>query len=590
MAKHTMTKRMFLGILALSAGCVLAACDPIAAVPSNYNTKIVATKDGEIDLDGNNLGSLWDAISSEKNEKVVNNILSEIAEAKFGSYADLLNKSKSEFIEAHKSYFGEDASRASDRYDDFVADINSRISEFFYNEITSSSYADELGRFSEKKFYNKLAYDLYDLADVDPANFKTYFVDRTLTKENAFSSERLNLNAYKVVSTSEAKKHGYIQEKVYPDILRNKLVEDYIYANNRSSLGRAYGRKVNIVKISYEEGSKFEEKLAHEFAKQHIVGTRDFDLEILANAQKGFLPGDDLETTLVKPLTVDGNEDKLVAVVKEEAKITVPAYKYHEGAADEITIVSAGDYYPETKLGKILVDYKKAVLAEAQGRFPSDENKEALEKFTSEGKSKEAGLLEKVKSLIKEDATTDGWYVKSDGLSDLPAVLRDRLFNIRVANVLDDSTQLYEETGSNIGKYEAYYEEHNLRVPYLRNINGKKLLLQKNALSPDEGTGDPYNYIYDDTSAKSIYIVEVLEAPSTAKLDTASTTAYGEGDSILKEQHGRQIAKILGTKDSYIKDAYTEELNKFTDFKFYDSSLYDYLKSEYPDLSIFDED
>ena len=204
MAKHTMTKRMFLGILALSAGCVLAACDPIAAVPSNYNTRIVATKDGEIDLDGNNLGSLWDAISSEKNEKVVNNILSEIAEAKFGSYADLLNKSKSEFIEAHKSYFGEDASRASDRYDDFVADINSRISEFFYNEITSSSYADELGRFSEKKFYNKLAYDLYDLADVDPANFKTYFVDRTLTKENAFSSERLNLNAYKVVSTSEA--------------------------------------------------------------------------------------------------------------------------------------------------------------------------------------------------------------------------------------------------------------------------------------------------------------------------------------------------------------------------------------------------
>ena len=45
MAKH-ISKKLFAGILALSAGCVLAACDPIAAVPSNYNTKIIATKDG----------------------------------------------------------------------------------------------------------------------------------------------------------------------------------------------------------------------------------------------------------------------------------------------------------------------------------------------------------------------------------------------------------------------------------------------------------------------------------------------------------------------------------------------------------------
>ena len=589
---------MFAGILALSAGCLLAACDPIAAVPSNYNSKIVATTEGEIDLDGNNLGSLWDAVSAEKNEKVVNNILAEIAESKFGSYSDFLNSqendaNKQAFIEAHKGYFGEDATRANDRYNDFKADIESRISEFFYNEITSGSYNDEYGRFSEQKFYNKQLYDLYDLGAV--SSFKTFFVDKTLTKDKAFTSERLNIEAYKVVSTQDAKKRGYIQEKVYPDILRNKLVEDYIYVNNRSSLGRAYGRKVNMVKISYEEGSKFEEKLTHAFADAYVVSTKELNFEVLANAQKGFVPSSNPGTILLGPIQkLDSTvlaqaEDDLLKTITSEMIEVDADIEYH----DTLTIVPAGKYYKETKLGKILVDYEMAVEAVKQGRFPSDKNKEALEKFTSGGKSKEAGLLEKVTALIKEDATTDGWFVKSDGLSDLPAVLRDRLFNIRVANVLDDAEQLYKEVGteiSQIGDYETYYASKSLRVPYLRNINGKKLLLQKNALSPNAGTGDPYNFIYDDTSSKAIYMVEVLEAPSTAKLDVSSTTVYGEGDSLEKEQHGRQIAKILGTKDSYIKDAYTEELNKFTDFQFYDSSLYDYLKSEYPDLSIFDED
>ena len=258
-----------------------------------------------------------------------------------------------------------------------------------------------------------------------------------------------------------------------------------------------------------------------------------------------------------------------------------------------ITIVPTGDYYKETKLGKILEDYEKAIAAEDQGRFPTEENKSALDSFTSDGKSKQYGLLQKVISLMKEDYTTDGWYVKNGGVTELPSAIRDRLFNIRVANSLDDDS-LVLENGSDanhaLGAYEYEFDKDGnitenkvTRLPYLRNIFDKKVILPSKSLSFDK---DPYNYIYHDVDGKAFYICEVLEAPSTAKLNKESTD-YTDRPT-QKEEISRQVAKVLGTKDSYIKDAYTKYLNDYV-FTFYDTSLYEYFKSEYPDLTQFED-
>ena len=57
---------------------------------------------------------------------------------------------------------------------------------------------------------------------------------------------------------------------------------------------------------------------------------------------------------------------------------------------------------------------------------------------------------------------------------------------------------------------------------------------------------------------------------------------------MICRSNSRQVAKILGTKDTYIKDAYTQFLNNY-EFTFYDQSLFDYLKSEYPDLDQFND-
>ena len=187
MEKH-ISKKFFAGILALSAGFVLAACDPVTAVPQNYNKPIISSTDGEINLDGNTLGTLYDSITSERNSKIVDDILAQIAEKKFGTYAEFLaaEADSTTFINAHSEFFGTDDKKV-ERYNAFKKDIDERISEYFYNEITSGSYNDDYGRFDEKRLYNAHKYELYDLGKVDETTFKPFFVDKELTKENAFS-------------------------------------------------------------------------------------------------------------------------------------------------------------------------------------------------------------------------------------------------------------------------------------------------------------------------------------------------------------------------------------------------------------------
>ena len=627
MEKH-ISKKLFAGILALSAGFILASCDPVSAVPQNYNHSIITSTDGEIDLDGNNLGSLYDSITSERNSKIVEKILAQIAEKKFGTYAEFLEASNdpskvATYVANHKEFLGEDATEAAARFESFEKDIKERISEYFYNEITSGSYNDDLGRFSEEKLYNAHRYELYDLHELDETAdaeviANKFFVTKELDKNKVFDATEENYLKGVYYNLGEGKR-GYIEEKVYPDILRNKLVEDYIYRNNASSLGRAYGRKVNYVKVSYDGESLLTGKLMEEFAKAKIqvASTEEqINFELVANAVKGFSTFGAATSFVdaIVPLAAEGTgdlynllkatygapdaSDNGNAISVEYAVDGENNFKYM--GAETIVLIPEGRYYKETKLGKILEEYKKAIKAEKEGRFPADENKAALDSFTSDGKTKEYGLLQKLISLAKEDYTTEGWFVKNGGLTELPSAIRDRLFNIKVASSLDvtdaeDANFLVDENSAEkMGAYEYpkgdTTKDKLTRLPYLRKIYGKKVVLPSKSLSYDK---DKFNYIYHDIDAKAFYICEVLEAPSTAKLNANSKEdaykkADGSVDTAKIENVSRQVAKILGTKDSYIKDAYTEYLNKY-EFTFFDTSLYEYFKSEYPDLDQFDD-
>ena len=587
------SKKFMRGLFALSAGFLLASCDPVHALPTNREESIVVNEDkSSIDVKDNDLLQIYNLIESGKNEEVVNIILREIAEKKFGSYKEVYeaatDPTKVEaYLAAHKEYFGEDDNK-NQRFQDFIEDITSRLSESFYNEITSGSYNDQDGKFSEEKLYNAKRYDLYDLPEASAmVKANKFYVTKELTKENAITYLRGQYHNF------EEGKRGYIEEKVFPEILKNKLVESYIYDNNPSSLGRAYARKINYIKVSYEEEFASLWKMLKAFSTTYIEGGSNLmNFELITSAVKGFT--EFKESQMVNVIYDEGTatdtavKDLLEAAhageSEEEKYIDVPDsedYWYGEFHGETgICLVPEGRYYKDTKLGQILKNYETAIDAEDHGRFATSTEKAELDKFTGEGKSKEYGLMQKIISLAKEDYTTDGWFLKNGGATELPSSIRDRLFNIKVANILDDATKLPEEETIGV------YDEKN----YVRNINGNKLVLSSEA-SPVKD--EPFNYIHQDVDGKAFYIVSVEEAPSTAKFNKDSSSAYkkqdGTVDTVRIEQLSRQVAKILGTKDSYIKDAYTDILKNY-EFKFYDTSLFDYLNEQYPDLDLDEND
>ena len=615
--EKNMSNKLFRGLLALSAGFLLASCDPVHALPKSHDENIVVNKDASsINVNDNDLLQIYNLIESGKNEEVVSLILREIAEKRFGTFKEFYNAAngtdivRDAYIAAHKEYFGEDDNKVK-RFGDFVEDINSRISEAFYSEITSGSYNDQDGKFSELKLYNAKRYDLYDLpvasAEVQANKF---YVTKDLTKDNA-----LDYLVGEYFNFAEGKR-GYIEEKVFPEILKNKLVESYIYDNNPSSLGRAYARKINYIKVSYDEEFANLWKLLKKFSADYIEKEQASSLkenfELITSSVKGFTTFLESEIVIdtvkyecaidnvysaseegshakkVKGLldSVYGNPDE-----NKENFIKIPydtaeeqqRYKKHYMYGADLVLVPYGTYYKDTKLGEILKSYEVAIDAEEHGRFATSTEKTELDKFTGEGKSKEYGLMQKLISLAKEDYTTDAWVLKNGGATELPSAIRDRLFNIKVANILDDNVS--SESHKAALPVEETIGEYNEKN-YLRNISGNKLILSSEASTFEN---EHYNYIHQDKDGKAFYIVEVLEAPSTAKFNEKSETVYkndeGTVDKLRIERLSRQVAKILGTKDSYIKDAYTDILQDY-EFKFYDTSLFEYLNSEYPDLEL----
>ena len=608
MERH-ISKKLLAGICALSAGFILASCDPITAVPSDYSDKIIEN----VDYDENTLGTIYDQVDAERNSKIVSNKLKEIAIKKFGSYKEINDAWNAEhgsdvrnaYLDGHSEFFGTKREDQEHRFEKFHEDIMERISEYFYNEIMSGSYNDEEGRFDEKKLYMAHYYEFYDITE--PTEAKPKYVTNELTKYNAVDEDLgyIHLSHY-----SNAEGRGYIEEKVFPDILKDKLVEDYVYRENQSSIGRSYARKVSYLKVSYSDDHVFSWDLLKNFAEKYIdtdTTAEEINFDVVTDAIKGFAflheESDGTHTGGIDKLAETGDaflllKETIGTQIVEDEALGIVGNSVHTDAIElnGNVLIPEGNYYKETKLGALIVSFKSAAKAEEAGRFATANDAAELAKFTGNGKSKEYGLREELVKLAKEDYTTDGWFVKSGGLSELPSeAIRNRLFNIRVANTLDATegkNKLFEETPNTLGDYEYKHDAQGVKtdelvdtLPYLRNINGKKVILPAGAQPYAE---NHYNYIHQDKEGKAFYIVQVLEAPSKAKLSEDSSTKYTEPYKI--EDVSRQVAKLLGTKESYTKDAYTEYLNKYSNFKFYDSSLYEYLKAEFPDLNCFEDE
>ena len=619
MAKNT--NRFLKGLLVLSAGFALAACDTINALPTNYEEPIVnRVGEGEYKLDDNQLGKIWEAIVSGKAEYIHTEIIYPIASNPFGTYfgeggiaSITTDEQIKAFINAHQAVFvreGDAKLAKSENEDDiytkvrkprfqaFKTDIEERLADKLYGEITSGNYNDKEGRFSELKLALAHYFSGYEITGVGFENgvASEYIFneagEKTAEKWNkayiTSSISKEDLDDMKTVVHVEKKKK-YLEKKVLRDIYSEKLIEEYVLQNKYSTLGRAYARHASYVKLSYSNENKvFASKLLRHYADSVIVAGAEPAEETVANTWRGLQDltfDDNGELTAIVPGT---NYNAALAgsfpTTSVTARLTAEGYNVADLAAtaEEQEILDYA-YIKESKVGSLLERYVKACRAVIDGASHIAETKDQSELDTFTGTnahSRVKGVKDELSKLVLEDYTVDEWGLKNGGFSDLPSAARERLFNINVANTVDnftgDNAKYAEDSDEHMGRYAT-----SGVYSYVRYVKGHYYL---NKADAQKYADDHYSYIFDEDS--SYVIVNIKDAANSTKLNVDHEKGYfalKADQPLFTENTAREIAKLLGTKESYKTDAYQSYLEKYN-LSFSDQELYDYFVAAYPDL------
>jgi hypothetical protein len=230
---------------------------------------------------------------------------------------------------------------------------------------------------------------------------------------------------------------------------------------------------------------------------------------------------------------------------------------------DDAGLIGEGVY--RTLYGEIVERFRK-IIPES----PLLTDKAIESEFTGNGQyTPDVGLAIRRNELAKRDFTTDGWHVKNGGLGSLPASIRDRVFNIGVANAID---RISDETAGGTNPETS---------DFLRKINGVSYLIPQTSQQ-----NDARNFLLYDANSTTYYIVQVLEAVNTTKMNqsTSSTTNYAVSKRTLIAD---EIARILGVREASINASNLHWL-KLAELKFHDQTIYDFFKERFPTL--YDED
>ena len=493
----------------------LVGCTEITVSPTDNDGEILGGLVTELEKNVNSV--VYDALRDGGNltQRTLEDVMFLIAEDRLGNYTDLL--------------------ASNDPTDEaLVEKIERRINVKMYDLIASGQF-ETRNLFDEERFAFSIEKQLYTLnrAANDPWVVDFIFPPRNTEaiESGNILEDAIHLEYYE----------DFIQNNLLPKIYRELLVESYLIDEDYSSLGRSYARKVNYIalKVSseYPEAVKY---LMDTFIDQYILGEDAegvADLEILARAWRG----------------VDINTDS-------------PEYQLLVDAG-----LAGGEAFPRTLYGEILERFSKII---PENPLLTDKSIES--EFTGNGQyTPLIGLDIRRNELSKRDFTTDGWHVKNGGLGSLPASIRDRVFNIGVANAID---RISDETAGVANPQTS---------DFLRKINGVSYLIPQTSQQ-----NDARNFLLYDANSTTYYIVQVLEAVNTTKMN-ASTTSTTNYDAIVGDDGetrtliAGEIARILGVREASINASNLHWL-KLADLKFHDQTIYDFFKERFPTL--YDEE
>lgn len=376
--------------------------------------------------------------------------------------------------------------------------------QYLIDAVSSGTY-DKDYKFNEEKYVASLTKNLYNVTCPAEGANKDYVITSDSTYADIFKCDY-----------SE-----YIEKVVKPSILKKRLISDYIYNESYSSIGSTNARKVKLIAISDSTDKPgMAAKLVKYFVKNYI----------------------DTET----PLDGEGNLEVLGRLwrgidIKESDGTTLDTLH-------TLGITTLND--------KIDEDVTKIDLSD---KDKTDLNLES--KYTGSYTYSLAKGIELARnSLRKEDYITEGYYLKSNGLSSLPSELKSRIFT---SNYNIDSSSTKKDVTVTMK-------------------NGKRYLTSP--LTESNST-DADSVVYYDSSSKTYYIVEINDVITNSALERKSDDS--EEVAASKKARALEVAYEMTTTSNYEKNSTVHYL-KNAKLSYHDEDVYNYIKTNYPD--VFEED
>ncbi len=585
-----MKNKKIFTLFALAGALLLTSCDDTIYARPTEDTKN-QTLINNTTVAHNTVEWLYDTLhdSSSSSEEVQNAVFKVLEEGVFGAYSVDTNgevvienydgasdSAKLEFIKSHKAYWDKAKQTDSNKYDyveptSITETIAARVELFktmvkkqvvttLFDKanVDSNKYRNY---YYESKFARSLAGEFYTINGVtniydstSDSEASTVFtnkviIDNSVTKEdittiigtnNTFGKPVLHLGLYS----------DYINKEIMPTVMQNLLIEQYIYDNQYTTISRTQSRKIKFISITTETKNVSDaRRLINTFVEQYVNGSEegvDINYDILANAWKGIYT--DLFDEEGNPINESG---KLLIdsgfTLGTPEKDGTPIKKFADGKEHP--------YYKNTVYGDLIESFAKITL----NPLTTDSSTEST--FTSSGSySIDTGLEIKTDDIKITDYTTCDWGTKDSGFSSLPSDVKNRLFDYTVMTDFNNPSNI--DTTS-----------------YLKEINGHYFL--KRSISQTDDATD--SIVIKDSS--TFYLIEVLEAPSQAKLTIGGENAYENtaANGLKQEEISRTIGYTIASGSTYKTTAFTHYLED-CEIIYHDQSIYDYFKSQYSDL------
>lgn len=476
--------------------------------------------------------------------------------------------------------------------------IETRISEAMFAKAKSSSYI-------EKNFYNEVKFlkSLYEDGKKvrnyisNPITEEEFIIPYTVEEKEVFDTftgydgnehvilhrEYYQSNASTVPNTPKA---TYIEDEIVPTVYNDLLIEQYLLDEDVAAVRNSRARKINVLKIEkYSSFPNNADMLVKELVKE-IYSDLPADTDPLATDAK--LIEAKYDALFEKyALVAKGLYDQVEA--NAEAKALVTTLNGIASDIYEVAGTSPNQYYKHTKYGDLVEDYNK--INGVDDWVALDESKYST--FTSSGtRTIEEGFEQQKIDLMQAENITKGWFIQSKTPSlDSNGEINNRLFKLSIANAkveLEDeqseaygdlvkADRIFKDSGASSWSVrpEASKDENR----FLCSINGAYFLKFDGQSVDADWKND---IVYDDGSA--YYVVQVIEAAKDSKLRNVSTTNYAHTRSqTFMDEVIDEVAKIVGETGSYATLSKNHWLEKM-DLSYYDQKVYDYFKSNYPDL------